>query len=173
MRIFCHYSQEKLFIIQGFPQIFYPKSPNIFISSSCNTSVWSKCGDGMNKYIKIVLSGIILWLIPFIAGFPFVDAKGNFLIPETFFKTIMIVVGSLVGVILAVRYFKAVKEDFVSEGVLIGVSWLFINLAIDIVLVFTGFFPMTVAQYFTDIGLRYLCIPIYTIGLGYALKQKP
>jgi hypothetical protein len=86
-------------------------------------------GDSMNKYLKIVLFGFILWLVPFIAGFFFIDAKGNFLIPETFFKSIMIVVGSLVSVILAVRYL-------------------------------------------TDIGLRYLSIPIYTLGLGYALKQK-
>jgi hypothetical protein len=51
-------------------------------------------GDSMNKYLKIVLFGFILWLVPFIAGFFFIDAKGNFLIPETFFKSIMIVVGS-------------------------------------------------------------------------------
>jgi hypothetical protein len=44
-----------------------------------------------------------------------------------------------------------------------------INLAIDIVLVSTGFFGMTLTQYLTDIGLRYLSMPIYTICLGYAL----
>ena len=100
-----------------------------------------------------------------------IDAKGNFLISETFFKSIMIVVGSLVGVILAVRYFKDIKSDFVIEGVLLGVTWLFINLAIDIVFVSIGFFRMTLTQYIMDIGLRYLSMPIYTIGLGYALKQ--
>jgi len=125
----------------------------------------------MNKYLKIVLFGFILWLVPFIVGFLFVDAKGNFLISETFFKSIMIVVGSLVGVILAVRYFKDIKSDFVIEGVLLGVTWLFINLAIDIVFVSIGFFRMTLTQYIMDIGLRYLSMPIYTIGLGYALKQ--
>ena len=128
-------------------------------------------GDSTNKYLKIVLFGFILWLVPFIAGFFFVDAKGNFLIPETFFKSIMIVLGSLVGVLLAVRYFKDIKSDFVNEGVLLGVIWLVINLAIDIIFVSTGFFRMTLTQYLTDIGLRYLSIPIYTIGLGYALKK--
>ena len=129
-------------------------------------------GDSTNKYLKIVLFGFILWLVPFIAGFLFVDAKGNFLIPETFFKSIMIVLGSLVGVLLAVRYFKDIKGDFVTEGVLLGVIWLVINLAIDIIFVSTGFFRMTLTQYFTDIGLRYLSMPIYTIGLGYALKNR-
>ena len=126
----------------------------------------------MNKYLKIVLFGFILWLVPFIVGFLFVDAKGNFLIPETFFKSIMIVVGSLVGVILAVRYFKDINSDFVIEGILLGSVWLVINLAIDIFLVTLGFFPMTITRYFTDIGLRYLSMPIFTTGLGYALKQR-
>ena len=126
----------------------------------------------MNKYLKIVLFGFILWLVPFIVGFLFVDAKGNFLIPETFFKSIMIVVGSLVGVILAVRYFKDINSDFVIEGILLGSVWLVINLAIDIFLVTLGFFPMTIIRYFTDIGLRYLSIPIFTTGLGFALKQR-
>ena len=73
------------------------------------------CGKGeygpsgvvmMNKYAKMVLYGFILWLVPFITGFLFVDISGNFLIPETFFKSIMIVEGNLIGVILAVRYFR-------------------------------------------------------------------
>jgi len=85
----------------------------------------------------------------------------------------MIVMGSLVGVILAVRYFKDIKGDFVIEGIFLGVIWLVINLVIDIVFVSVGFFRMTLFQYITDIGLRYISIPIYTIGLGYALKQRP
>ncbi len=84
----------------------------------------------------------------------------------------MIVAGGLVGVILAVRYFKDIKSGFVMEGVLLGVTWLVINLAIDIVLVSAGFFRMTLIQYIMDIGLRYLSMPIYTIGIGYALKQR-
>ncbi|MCK4327077.1 MAG: hypothetical protein KAW41_01225 [Candidatus Diapherotrites archaeon] len=124
-----------------------------------------------NKYANIVLYGLVLWLVPFLVGFLFVDASGNFLIPQTFFKTIMVVAGLLVGVILAVKYFRTVKKNFVNEGLLLGATWLVISLAIDLVLVYAGFFPMTVAQYFTDIGLRYLAMPIYTIGMGYALKK--
>ena len=126
----------------------------------------------MNKYLKIVLFGFLLWLSPFITGFLFVDASGNFLIPETFFKSIMIVVGVRVGVALAVTYFKDVRADFVREGAVAGVTWLVINLCLDLVFVSVGFFPMTITQYFTDIGLRYLSMPIYTIGMGYVLQQK-
>jgi hypothetical protein len=35
-----------------------------------------------------------------------------------------------------------------------------------------GFFQMGVMEYFTDIGLRYLAMPVYTIGMGYALKGQ-
>ncbi|MCL7412138.1 MAG: hypothetical protein M8353_00770 [ANME-2 cluster archaeon] len=100
------------------------------------------------------------------------DAHGNFLIPETFFKSIMIVVGGLVGVTLAVIYFKEIEQDFVREGITIGVVWLIMNLVFDLVFMSAGFFPMTVTQYFTDIGMRYLMIPTFTIGMGYILHQK-
>ena len=126
----------------------------------------------MNKYLKIVLFGFILWLILFIAGFPFVDSSGNFLIPKTLFLSIMFVVGSLVGVTLSVRYFKEIGTNYVREGVTIGVAWLVICLGLDLVFVLIGLFSMTVTQYFTDIGLCFLSIPIYTIGMGYALMQK-
>jgi len=126
----------------------------------------------MNKYAKIVLFGLVIWLIPFLVGFLFVDQEGNFIISETFFKSIMIVIGSLVGVILAVKYFKGIKANFIKEGIILGIVWLIINWIIDLIMVSIGFFPMTIGKYFTDIGLRALGIPIYTIGLGYALKQK-
>jgi hypothetical protein len=126
----------------------------------------------MNKLIKIAIYGIIMWLVPFIVSFPFVDAQGNYTIPETFFKSIMVVAGAATGVILSVSYYAGVKKNFFGEGVVIGVVWLAINLSLDLVMVYAGFFKMSPAQYFTDIGLRYLSIPIYTIGMGYALKQK-
>ena len=126
----------------------------------------------MNKYLKMVLFGLIVWLIPFIVSFAFVDRNGNFLITETFFKSIMIVTGSFVGVVLAIKYFEGVETDYVKEGVLLGTIWLVVNLAIDLSLVYGGFFPMTFTQYFTDIGMMYLIMPIYTIGMGYILMQK-
>lgn len=126
----------------------------------------------MNKYLKMVLFGLIVWLVPFIVSFAFVDRQGNFIIAETFFKSIMVVTGALVGVVLAVKYFGDVKTDYVNEGIVLGVIWLVINLALDLLMVFGGFFQMSVPQYFTDIGLRYLSMPIYTIGMGFALMQK-
>ncbi|WMW21924.1 hypothetical protein RE476_11190 [Methanolobus mangrovi] len=126
----------------------------------------------MNKYMRMVLFGLIVWLVPFILSFAFVDRQGNFTIDETFFKSIMVVTGALVGVVLAVRYFRDVETGYVNEGITLGVIWLVVNLALDLVMVSGGFFQMTVVQYFTDIGMRYLVMPIYTMGMGYALMQR-
>jgi hypothetical protein len=126
----------------------------------------------VNKFLKIIFFGILAWLIPILVSILFVDMEGNFIIPETFFKSIMIVVGSLVAVILAVKYYKNIKDDFVQEGMILGIIWFIISIALDLVMVFSNFFQMTILEYFTEIGLRYLCIPIFTIGLGYALNQK-
>ncbi|MFH1684940.1 MAG: hypothetical protein ABH983_01415 [Candidatus Micrarchaeota archaeon] len=126
----------------------------------------------MNRYLKIALFGFLLWLVPFLTGFLFVDMEGNFTVDEIFFKSIMIIVGSFTSVVLAINYFKDVKKDYVKEGTVVGVIWLIINLGIDLFFVFGGFFPMTVEKYFTDIGIRYLAMPIYTIGIGFILKNR-
>ena len=126
----------------------------------------------VNKFLRIILFGVLAWLIPFLASILFVDMEGNFIIPQIFFKSIMIVVGSFVAVILAVKYYNNVKSNFVQEGIILGIIWFIISIGLDLVMVFSNFFQMTLLEYFTDIGLRYLCIPIFTIGLGYALNQK-
>jgi len=126
----------------------------------------------IKKYAKIISFGVILWLVPFLTGFPFVDASGEFLIRETFFKSVMIVVSSLAGVFLAVIYFQKVKTGYVKEGITIGLAWLLISLVLDLLLVRSGFFAMSYTHYFQDIGLRYLSIPIYTLGMGYATREK-
>jgi hypothetical protein len=102
-----------------------------------------------------------------------VDSQGNFVIDETFFKSIMVVTGAFIGVILAVRYFRDVETNYLNEGIFLGLIWLLVNLALDLSMVYGGFFQMSVTQYFTDIGMRYLSMPIYTIGMGYALMQNP
>ncbi|WP_319508748.1 hypothetical protein [uncultured Methanolobus sp.] len=126
----------------------------------------------MNKYLKMFLFGLVVWLIPFLVSFAFVDRQGNFTIDETFFKSIMVVTGALVGVVLAVSYFRDVETGYINEGILLGVIWLIVNLALDLAMVSGGFFQMTVTQYFIDIGMRYLVMPINTIGMGYALMQR-
>ncbi len=124
----------------------------------------------MHCWKKLSL-GFVLWLIPFVFGFLFFGPDGEMVIGETFFKSIMIVISSLTGVSLAVWYFKSVTRNFVKEGIMLGMSWLVVNWVVDALFVMVGFFDMGFGQYMTDIGLRYLSAPIYTIGLGVALRH--
>jgi len=40
------------------------------------------------------------------------------------------------------------------------------------VMVATGFYEMTYTVYFTEIGLRYLVLPIFALGFSHILKKK-
>ena len=84
----------------------------------------------------------------------------------------MIVVGALVGVVLAVFYFKKVNDSFLKNGIILGLIWLVVNWTFDLIMVGAGFFPLSISQYFTEIGLRYLSMPIYTVGMGKVLASK-
>ncbi len=122
----------------------------------------------MKKNVKILLWGILLWLVLFIVGFiiyPLHDT--NFLL----FKTIMVVSSCLVGMIMLALYFKKVENNFVSEGIAIGIIWLAVNLLLDLI-VLVGLFKTPVGEYFIGIGLRYLNIPIISIGIGKILSYR-
>lgn len=126
----------------------------------------------MKKHTKLLGYGFITWLVPFIAAFPFVDQTGAYRIDEIFFKSIMIIVGALIGTFLMVKYFKKVSGDYFNEGIKVGVTWFLMNVILDLIFVFMGMFQLTIAKYFTDIGIRYLVILIFAIGMGWILEKK-
>ncbi|MBM4240317.1 MAG: hypothetical protein FJ150_01335 [Euryarchaeota archaeon] len=124
----------------------------------------------MNKYLKIVLFGGLVWLVPFVVSFFVYPLKtaGNPL-----FESIMPLVITVMVVALAYLYLKNIRTDFIKEGVIIGGSWFIINIAIDLVM----FMPpspmqMSLTNYMMDIGFTYLMIPVITIGFGYLLDSK-
>ncbi len=121
---------------------------------------------------KIFFHGFLTWLIPFLVSFFFVGQGGELWIDETYFKSIMVVVGALVGVFFLVNYFHGVTTNHINEGLKVGLVWFAINIGLDLVLVLVGFFPYTITRYITDIGIRYLAIPIYAYGIGAVLEHK-
>ncbi len=122
----------------------------------------------MNKILKITLWGAILWLILFIVGFILWPLhESQFLL----FKTIMVVSSALVGMVMLAMYFKKVDSNFLNEAILLGVIWLTVNWLLDLV-VLVGMFKSPLGEYIIGIGLRYLNIPITSIGVGYILKNK-
>ncbi len=125
----------------------------------------------MRKYLNIILYGFLAWLIPFIASFFFYTREGKLTIDIFFFKSIMIVVGSFSAAILLIYYFKKINADYFKEGIFVGFAWFGINILLDL-LILIPMSGMSITDYFTQIGIRYLAIPAMSIAVGTALENK-
>jgi hypothetical protein len=109
-----------------------------------------------------LLLGFFDWLLPFVVSFViFPLRKGNYYL----FESLMTVLVVLSAVIFSVIYFT--QKVSLREGVVLGILWLAINLVIDLLL----FLPKSPMQmpfsvYMSQIGVKYLSIPIITIGIA-------
>jgi len=125
----------------------------------------------MKKIFKIIGFGIITWLIPFIASFFLYSRTGTPVVNVFLVKTIMIVLGAFAGVLLLVIYFRGIEKNYLKEGIIVGLTWLVINWLLDFIILLP-LAKVNIAIYFFQTGLRYLMIPIISIGIGYLLKTK-
>jgi uncharacterized membrane protein YpjA len=125
----------------------------------------------MNKHIRNILYGFLAWLIPFVTSIFFYTREGVLTIDVFLFKTIMIVVGSTSAAFLLISYFKKIDTSYLKEGIIVGLTWFGINILLDL-LVLIPMSGMSVADYFTQIGLRYLVIPVMSIMVGASLTNK-
>lgn len=119
----------------------------------------------MNKILKVGLFGFLTWLIPFMISVFFYSRDGQLNIDIFLFKTIMIVVGSIVGATLLVLYFKKVQKDYLTESITVGLVWFAINIILDLI-VLVPMSGMSIGTYFAQIGLRYLVIPVMSVAIG-------
>jgi hypothetical protein len=71
----------------------------------------------MDKTIKILGYGFIIWLVPFIVSLLIYPIKAY---ATPLFESIMPVIITLTVVIVSVVYFRGVNENFFREGVLVG-----------------------------------------------------
>ncbi len=123
----------------------------------------------MKKYGKIALIAFLMWAIPYFSSFlffPLMDSDIHY------FKTIMIVIGNLSWAGLAFWYFNDKNEDFLRDGIILGLLGLIMNLILDIpgILMFNK--ELTYVTYLKEIGFRYLAIPINAILVGLLLERK-
>lgn len=124
----------------------------------------------MNKYVKLVGFGFLIWLIPFLVSFvifPLRDAN------RPLFESIMPIILVLTVMIISVLYFKKIEKESLKEGLIAGVLWFVLSLVIDLML----FLPaspmqMSFSDYMMDIGLTYLIILIIPIGIGALVSKK-
>ena len=125
----------------------------------------------MNKNIRNLLYGFLAWLIPFVVAFFFYSKEGGLVIDIFLFKSIMIVVGAISGAFLLISYFKNIHANYLYEGIIVGFTWLGINILLDL-LVLIPMSEMTFPVYFAQIGLRYLVMPVMSIMVGASLANK-
>jgi hypothetical protein len=127
-------------------------------------------GYNMDKTIKILGYGFIIWLVPFIASLLIYPIKS---FANPLFESIMPVIITMAVVIFSVVYFRGVNENFFKEGIVIGLVWFLLSIIIDLIF----FIPaspmqMSFANYMMDIGITYLIIPVVTIGFGYIIHYN-
>jgi hypothetical protein len=122
----------------------------------------------MNRYLKIVLFGFFIWLIPFMVSvliFPLRTSQ------RPLFESIMPVVIAIWTVFFAVIYLSGLKSDFQKEGISLGIAWLLISIILDLLIFVIGPLKMSLWDYATDIGVTYLIIPTITFGFGYLMEH--
>lgn len=124
----------------------------------------------MKSIVKALSFGFLTWLIPFVSAIPFYSKDGNLLIDIFLFKTIMIVIGAITGAFFLILYFKKVEENYLKEGILIGLIWFVFNFGLD-VLILVPIAKLSFVEYISQIGLRYLVIPTFSITIGYLLEK--
>jgi len=116
-----------------------------------------------------LIGAFLTWLVPFLASIPFYGPNG-LIIDQQLFKSIMIVVGSITAAILIVWCFRPVEKNFTHEAIVTGFVWLFANWILDLI-VLVGLLGMALPDYATQIGLRYLVIPVMVIAAGVVVDE--
>ena len=122
----------------------------------------------MKSIKKTLLYGFLIWLIPFIVAFLIFPIRES---NRVLFESIMPIVITICVVFFAVVYFKKLEDNFLKEGVLIGIVWLVMSFGIDLIMFMQGPMKMSFINYAMDIGLTYLIIPTITVGFGYLIIQ--
>ncbi len=122
----------------------------------------------MKNLLKIAFLGFLLWLICMIvAVIVWPLHSSQFML----FKSIMVISGTIVGMLLLAYYFKGVSANYVREGVVVGVIWFVVNIALDLI-VLVGMLKTPIIEYLISPGVGYLCMPAMSIGVGYILSKK-
>ncbi|HPT37551.1 MAG TPA: hypothetical protein PLZ44_04590 [Methanothrix sp.] len=128
----------------------------------------------MNRYLKIVLYGFVLWLIPFVVSALIFPLRAS---DRPLFESIMPVVIVIWTVFFSIIYLlsqnlSVKKGCYLREGFLIGLAWLAMSIVFDLMIFIIGPLKMSLMDYTTDIAFTYLMIPAITSGYGYLLDRS-
>jgi len=123
----------------------------------------------MNKILKKLLLGLIVWVVPFIASILVWNVKTNSpAIDIAWFYALMGVTGAIGFSIAAYYNFKNNKNNPIKDGWVTGVIWYFELIILDLIFL-VGIFHMSMISYY-HLLLTYLNPLILCIVIGYIKK---
>lgn len=123
----------------------------------------------MNNNLKIIIYGILIWLIPTLISFLI-----SFLDILSLFDVIVAVVLAATVIGFTYLYLKDITENFVREGIITGVVWVLVSIILDLVLIIVGITKLSLENYAIYVAPLYIIIPAITIGFGlYKDQNKP
>jgi hypothetical protein len=123
----------------------------------------------MNKFLKTVLLGLIIWVIPFIASiFVWNTKTGGPSIDVAWFYALMGFTGVVAFSIAAYYHFKNAKNP-IKDGWTAGITWYIELILLDLVFL-VGVFGMTMTSYY-HLLLAYLTPGVLAVVIGYIKKE--
>ncbi|MCQ1538762.1 hypothetical protein FTO68_07165 [Methanocalculus taiwanensis] len=125
----------------------------------------------MHPHLRLLIYGILTWLIPFVLSLFLYGPDGTLTIGVFAFKSLMIISGAASGALLIFLYLRSLPAgtNWLTAGIIVGISWLLINWALDL-MVMVALFGMGGWEWFIEIGSRYLVIPAMAILAGAAAE---
>ena len=122
----------------------------------------------MNKNAKIINYGLLVWLIPSLITI----ILGSFLAAMNIFEIVSALAIAVTVIVFSYLFFKGITENFIKEGILIGISWLIISIVLDIILIVLGISQLSLTSYAMYVAPLYIIIPAITAGLGLYMNQR-
>jgi hypothetical protein len=122
----------------------------------------------MNKNLKIVGYGFLVWLIPSLITVVLEFFSNVFLI----FEIISAAAIAITVITFSYLYLKGINANFIKEGVLVGVIWLIISILLDLLMITVGITQIGLTSYAMYVAPLYIIILAVNIGLGAYMGQN-
>lgn len=116
--------------------------------------------------------GVMSWVVPFVASLSLYPLKST---NEPLFETIVSILILATAGGLGRLWYRTVPPLHISEGLAVGTTWLLINVVLDQLMLLSIFGPqrMSLGVYATQVGLKYLIIPIVLVALAPRVQLEP
>lgn len=119
----------------------------------------------MRNVLRNVGWGILVWLVPFVVAVFVFPLRESW---RALFESIMAVAVCTAAAVFGLLALRRRTMRGAGSGLAVGTIWWLVCVAIDLPMVAYGPMKMGLADYFADIGLTYVAIPVITTALAAA-----